>query len=507
MADGAGLVYNKRDNTGAAAVLTGSVDMKPLLDVYKDGGAVNAKDRKPDQALAGINSAMAQAWDNDLPELQEMYNQFTGKLKDYEQTRNQKERRDKWYDIQNEQFALRTYINKSAKNRAAFEALEKKFSSDDRYRYGEEEYQAANKWRATPLKDRSDYPDVKAATTQSALAEIAKLTKYKPDTVEDKFTSKEGPGKATFRTIIDRKKLKEAVRSARPLLAKNMQYALNVEMQKEFLDQNPLIAQQPLDVQKAEFDNFIEERVVDALLPGYANNKKDVITLREYGKGGSSFAGGAGRVNKNGIWSLKRISQDGKYFISVQPNKSSGIATPPTDEITITGKDFKNLYGQNSVGMGNEKIKDDGLYKIQAKLEGIVLKEGEKPSVRLQPVDPTTGALKQGIVKEVALTNDNEQVFLKYGDDYIDFFHNFKPVADRDWDNEKKPAPRTGTSVGAAPKASPTAPAPAKQDYAPKGLPPVYKPIKNMSKKEYEEYTKNLTPAQKHKALIEKKKR
>ena len=54
---------------------------------------------------------------------------------------------------------------------------------------------------------------------------------------------------------------------------------------------------------------------------------------------------------------------------------------------------------------------------MRAKLEGIVLKEGEKPSIRLQPVDPTTGALKQGIVKEVALTNDNEQVFLKYGDD------------------------------------------------------------------------------------------
>jgi hypothetical protein len=421
MADGAGLVYNKRDNTGAAAVLTGSVDMKPLLDVYKDGGAVNTKDRKPDQALAGISSAMAQAWDNDLPELQEMYNQFTSKLKDYEQTRNQKERRDKWYDIQNEQFALRTYINKSAKNRAAFEGLEKKFSGDDRFRYGEQDFESAEKWRRTSLKDRSDYPDVKAATTQSALGAIAKLTKYKPDTIEDKFTSKEGPGKSTFRTIISPAKLKEAVRAAMPLLPQNMQYALKVdpEIRSPFLTDNPLVAQLPPDQQKQAYDDYIVEKVAASLLPGYANNSKNVITLREYGKGGASFSGGAGRVNKNGIWSLKRISQDGKYFISVQPNKASGIATPPTDEITITGKDFKNLYGQNSVGMGNEKIVDDGLYKIQAKLEGIVLKEGEKPSIRLQPIDPTTGDLKQGVVKEVALTNDNEQVFLKYGDDYM----------------------------------------------------------------------------------------
>lgn len=507
MADGAGLVYNKRDNTGAAAVLTDSVDMKPILDVYKNGGALNTKDRKPDQALSGINTAMAQAWDNDLPELQEMYNQFTGKLKDYEQTRNQKERRDKWYDIQNEQFALRTYINKSAKNRAAFEGLEKKFSSDDRFRYGEKEFEAANKWRMTSLKDRSDYPDVKAATTQSALTEIAKLTKYKPETIEDKFTSKEGPSSSKFRTIISPAKLKEAVRAAMPLLPQNMQYALKVDpsIRDPFLMDNPLVAQLPPDEQKQAYDDYIVEKVAASLLPGYANNKKDAISLREYGKGGSSFANGAGAINKNGIWSLKKVSEDGKYFISVQPNKSSGVAVAPTDEITVTGKDLKNLYGQNTAGMNNEKIEDNGLYKIQAKVEGIVLKEGEKPSIRLQPVDPTTGALKQGVVKEISLTNDNEQVFLKYGDDWEQFFYNKKSIADINWQNEKRTAPRTGTSVGAAPKASPAAPA--KQNYAPQGLPPVYKPIKSMSQKEYEEYTKNLTPEQRFKALKEKKKR
>lgn len=489
MADGAGLVYNKQDDSGAAAVLKGSADMSPLMDFYKERRLVGSKDRKPDQALSALTRSMGQAWDNDLPELQEMYNEFTTKLKDYEQTTNPQERRDKWHEIQNEQFALRTYINKSAKNRAAFEGLEKKFSSDERFRYNQGDLNEAESWRRTSLKDRTDFPNVKAATTQSAIQALAKLVKYEPDVIEDKFTSKEGPGHSSYRTIIDPAKLSESIRGAMPLLPQNMQDAMKVEMQGSYLVNNPGVAQLPLAEQKAKFDEHIVGQVNAALIGGYGKKTKNSVTLREYGQD-ATFNNGAGAANKNGIWDIKRVSEDGKYFISVQPNKSSGVALSPTDDIYIDGATFKNVFKQTTVGMNREKVEDSKQYGIKGKLLGFVFKEGEKPSMRIMPVDPVTNALMQGVVKEVPFTNDNQHIANKYGDDPYQFYYNKKSYADANWGKEKKPAPTTGTSKGAAPSATGK---PQVKNYAPAGLPPTTKPIDQFTDKEKAEYKAKLT--------------
>ncbi len=162
MADPLGLVYNKRDNSGAAIFLQGTPD---FIGRYAALAARNKPKEKPDKDLDFDMREMGDVWDADREELTKDFLEYRNARKAYEQEKDPVKKAAIETDIVKRKVDLATNINKSRTQKKEYTTAAYAIDKDQKMLYPENAQELLDSWRDAGIKGRSQNPDIHIPST------------------------------------------------------------------------------------------------------------------------------------------------------------------------------------------------------------------------------------------------------------------------------------------------------------------------------------------------------
>ena len=399
--EGAELVYQGKGGTGSAykweAMEQPKVDLKAENQKYKD---VNSK-------LTSLNASMGKAWEVDIPELTEDYMALEQKLKTYEATKNKKDQRNQWYEINKAIGVMNQKILTSMKQRAAYLKEYQNIQADTKGVYNRDPIpgeltadQEINSFRDKKILERGEAPTVTRNTTESAVLAIAKNVDYEPkfESTYEKDTL--GRYKWEKKKMISEADLRESIKLSIKKLPQNKWSVLvnnpinpgtNTTLQQDFVQNMASkgvdLTQKTPQEQSDLLLDFITDKLYDGIETGIATSyqigKSDKISTRSSRggprtvRGGKRFGYGVYQT-QSANWGMEKKNDDGDYSLTVVPVGPSGPKDMPIQSWVVSGKDYKRITGST-----DPTISDTDEMTIRGRLSSIVMNEekGQQPVI------------------------------------------------------------------------------------------------------------------------------
>lgn len=467
MTDSKGHVFQRRDNTGGAAVYP---EREPITDKWLE--YTERQNTIPKKDLQDANSLLrkaqtdvGKAWSVDYEELQGDLSGVVEKLKDFEKTTNKDQRREKWYAVNEEFGKLENKIRQSQKTQQQFVNSANQVKNDQKGAYGEDSWEILDQYPKMKILDRPDTPRLEKATSQSAVKMIADNTEYVPKVKSTKTIQPDGTYKSETTAILDEGEMKQAIRASIATLPANQRNILISDTKDMFIRANPQVLSESPELQAKKFEDYVVQTTYDALEKGIRQKTSKVISQKKTDGSNVNFNFGGGVASSGkAIYTVQKADDKGTYKISIADIGKGAPAENKVMEWVLSGKEYKEITGDTAAN-----IDDDAEMVIKGKLKYVQVNEKSQqiPVIAVSFEEMASGGpgtfqggqfvkadkFKRGQVVHLKYIDENKAQILEYGADPLEIYKQKKQQAD---DEYKSRTPRSSQQAEQTGSKSPT---------------------------------------------------
>lgn len=366
--DPLGAVYLKKSGTGSA-VTFGKTENK--LDDWLKADKTKTATDDIDRDLAKLGGV----WEQDIPELTEMYKDYKLTLKDYEKERDPTRKAQLYNDVIRKGMSFETYTTKSKTNKQNYFNKSQELAKDKNAFYSDDAPQLLEAWKNKKITERPDDMGIEMPLNTDPALEFAKLMKMslqKPQS-EQVEVIQGGKRIKTTQLYYTDKDIEQAKETSYTRLKPNL---LRVEKAKiadqvaDKRDQYGLPLYSPKEVQEAQqawqlahttdptaVDKLIKDRLFAYYQPSLASQG---VAIRPYipprsatgaGGGKDKFQIGGGKVAMVETVNGKNTGQEDNWIAT-----TSKIGGPmPVIEWMVGTKDLQEIANAT----GNQDLAND----------------------------------------------------------------------------------------------------------------------------------------------------